>query len=64
APLAGAGSWAPLSPNAPGDLAKAVASPNGTPQAALDGLMAGDGMQPLFDRAVAAAANRSRELAK
>jgi len=40
-----------------------VTSPNGTTAAALEVLMAPDGMQPLMDRAVAAAARRSRELA-
>ncbi|WP_454018012.1 pyrroline-5-carboxylate reductase [Azospirillum sp. Marseille-Q6669] len=64
ATVAGAGELLHQSPIAAADLRKAVTSPNGTTQAALDVLMAGDGMQPLFDRAVAAAANRSRELAK
>lgn len=64
ATVAGAGELLHQSPTAAADLRKAVTSPNGTTQAALDVLMAGDGMQPLFDRAVAAAANRSRELAK
>jgi pyrroline-5-carboxylate reductase len=40
-----------------------VTSPNGTTQAALEVLMAEDGIQPLFDRAIAAATARSRELA-
>ncbi|WP_353858943.1 pyrroline-5-carboxylate reductase [Azospirillum formosense] len=64
ATVAGAGELLHRSPTAAADLRKAVTSPNGTTQAALDVLMAGDGMQPLFDRAVVAAANRSRELAK
>ncbi|QCO15898.1 pyrroline-5-carboxylate reductase [Azospirillum brasilense] len=64
ATVAGAGELLHQSPTAAADLRKAVTSPNGTTQAALDVLMAGDGLQPLFDRAVAAAANRSRELAK
>ncbi|QCO01014.1 pyrroline-5-carboxylate reductase [Azospirillum argentinense] len=64
ATVAGAGELLHQSPTAAADLRKAVTSPNGTTQAALDVLMAADGMQPLFDRAVAAAANRSRELAK
>ena len=64
ATVAGAGELLHQSPTAAADLRKAVTSPNGTTQAALDVLMAGDGMQPLFDRAVAAAARRSRELAK
>lgn len=64
ATVAGAGELLHRSPTAAADLRKAVTSPNGTTQAALDVLMAGDGIQPLLDRAVAAAANRSRELAK
>ncbi len=45
-------------------LRKNVTSPNGTTQAALDVLMADDGLQPLMTRAVAAATRRSRELAQ
>jgi pyrroline-5-carboxylate reductase len=44
-------------------LRRNVASPGGTTAAALQVLMAEDGLQALFDRAVAAAAARSRELA-
>jgi pyrroline-5-carboxylate reductase len=44
-------------------LRKNVTSPGGTTAAALDVLMAADGLQPLLTRAVAAAARRSRELA-
>jgi pyrroline-5-carboxylate reductase len=44
-------------------LRRNVTSPNGTTQAALDVLMAEDGLQPLMSRAVAAATRRSRELA-
>lgn len=44
-------------------LRQNVTSPKGTTFAALEVLMAADGMQPLFDKAVAAAARRSRELA-
>lgn len=43
------------------DLRKAVTSPGGTTAAALDLLMNGD-MQHLFDEAIIAAKNRSREL--
>ena len=46
----------------PATLRKNVTSPNGTTAAALAVLMADDGVQPLLDRAVAAAAARSREL--
>jgi pyrroline-5-carboxylate reductase len=44
-------------------LRQNVTSPGGTTQAALAVLMAADGVQPLFDRAIAAGAQRSRELA-
>ena len=39
-------------------------SPGGTTQAALEVLMAEDGLQPLLDRAIQAATRRSRELGK
>lgn len=45
------------------ELRQAVTSPGGTTKAALDVLMGERGLQPLLDRAVAAAATRSRELA-
>lgn len=45
-------------------LRKNVTSPGGTTAAALDVLMGSGGFQPLLARAVAAAAKRSRELAK
>jgi pyrroline-5-carboxylate reductase len=45
-------------------LRQNVTSPGGTTAAALDVLMAPDGMQSLLTRAVAAATKRSRELAK
>jgi pyrroline-5-carboxylate reductase len=44
-------------------LRENVTSPGGTTRAALDVLMADDGMLRLLDRAVAAATRRSRELA-
>ena len=44
-------------------LRQNVTSPAGTTFAALQVLMAEDGMKPLFEKAVAAAANRARELA-
>lgn len=44
-------------------LRKNVTSPNGTTYAALQVLMANDGLQPLMEKAVAAAAKRSKELA-
>jgi len=40
-----------------------VTSPGGTTAEALKVLMAGDGIQPVFDKALAAASRRSRELA-
>ncbi len=40
-----------------------MTSPGGTTRAALDVLMAPDGLEPLMTRAVLAAARRSRELA-
>jgi pyrroline-5-carboxylate reductase len=45
-------------------LRRNVTSPAGTTAAALEVLMAPDGMQPLLIRAVAAATRRSKELAK
>ena len=45
-------------------LRKNVTSPGGTTAAALEVLMADDGFRPLLTRAVAAAAKRSKELAK
>ena len=45
-------------------LRENVTSPGGTTAAALEVLMAKDGMQPLLTRAVAAATRRSKELAK
>ena len=45
-------------------LRQNVTSPGGTTQAALEVLMAKDGLQPLMIRAIAAATKRSIELAK
>jgi pyrroline-5-carboxylate reductase len=63
ATVAGAGELARLSPEAPARLRENVTSPGGTTRAALDVLMAEDGLPGLFERAVAAATARSRELA-
>lgn len=63
ATVAGSGELARLSAETPSKLRENVTSPGGTTRAALDVLMAADGMQALFDRAVAAATRRSRELA-
>lgn len=59
----GAGALAEASPEPAETLCRNVTSPNGTTQAALEVLMAPEGVQPLFDRAIAAATRRSRELA-
>lgn len=63
ATVQGAGALMKQSPESPSQLRKNVTSPNGTTQAALDVLMAADGLDPLMARAVAAAEKRSRELA-
>lgn len=60
----GAGELLHRSPEtAPEALRRNVTSPNGTTAAALKVLMAEDGLDPLLERAVAAATARSRELA-
>ena len=61
--VAGAGQLALRGDDAPAQLRKNVTSPGGTTQAALEVLMAGDGLQQLMTRAVAAATKRGRELA-
>jgi len=61
--VAGSGELARLSPDSPARLRENVTSPGGTTRAALDVLMAGDGLARLLARAVAAATARSRELA-
>jgi pyrroline-5-carboxylate reductase len=61
--VAGSGELARLSQGDPARLREAVTSPGGTTQAALDVLMAKDGLARLIDRAVTAATRRSRELA-
>ena len=63
ATVAGAGELLHRSPESAAQLRKNVTSPKGTTAAALDVLMAPDGMQRLLTRAIAAAARRSRELA-
>jgi pyrroline-5-carboxylate reductase len=63
ATVAGSGELARLSDESPARLRENVTSPGGTTRAALDVLMAKDGLAPLIKRAVAAAAARSRELA-
>jgi pyrroline-5-carboxylate reductase len=61
--VAGAGELARLSDEDPAQLRENVTSPGGTTRAALDVLMAPDGLEALIARAVAAAAARSRGLA-
>jgi len=63
ATVTGAGELMHRSPDGAATLRQNVTSPNGTTAAALAVLMAGDGIQPLFDKALSAAAARSRELA-
>jgi len=63
ATVAGAGALAEAAEETPDQLRVNVTSPNGTTQAALEVLMDEDsGFPPLLRRAVAAAADRSREL--
>jgi pyrroline-5-carboxylate reductase len=62
--VAGAGALMLASADTPTNLRKAVTSPGGTTQAALDVLMAADGLAPLMRRTVAAAMQRSRELGR
>jgi pyrroline-5-carboxylate reductase len=61
--VAGAGELLHRSELPADQLRKNVTSPNGTTYAALQVLMAEQGMQPLLDEAIAAATLRSRELA-
>lgn len=58
----GAGALAFEAAEDPATLRRNVTSPGGTTQAALEVLMADDGLAPLMRRAVEAAAKRSREL--
>lgn len=63
ATVAGSGELARQSDEAASTLRQNVTSPGGTTAAALDVLMADDGLQTLMNRAVDAATRRSRELA-
>jgi pyrroline-5-carboxylate reductase len=63
ATVAGCGELLHRSPHDPGTLRQNVTSPGGTTAAALEVLMAPDGLESLMTRAVAAATKRSRELA-
>lgn len=60
--VAGSGELLHLSPDDAATLRRNVTSPGGTTAAALDVLMAENGLEPLLTAAVAAAARRSREL--
>jgi pyrroline-5-carboxylate reductase len=62
ATVSGAATYAAVADAAPAELRRRVTSPNGTTQAALEVLMADDGLSALLTRAVRAAAARSREL--
>jgi len=64
ATVSGAGELARLSSESAEVLRQNVTSPGGTTRAALDVLMAPDGLEALVTKAVAAAATRSRELAE
>ena len=63
ATVTGAGELMHQSPDGAAILRQNVTSPNGTTAAALAVLMAEDGIQPVFEKALLAAADRSRELA-
>jgi pyrroline-5-carboxylate reductase len=61
--VAGAGELLHRSDLGADQLRKNVTSPNGTTYAALQVLMADDGLKPLMEKAIAAATKRSQELA-
>ena len=63
ATVAGSGELLRQSPEPASVLRQNVTSPAGTTLEALKILMAPDGLQPLFEKAIAAATRRSRELA-
>jgi pyrroline-5-carboxylate reductase len=63
ATVAGAGELMRVTGTEAATLRQNVTSPNGTTYAALQVLMAADGLGPLMEKAVAAADRRSRELA-
>ena len=60
--VSGAGELMRQSDETPAQLRQNVTSPNGTTAAALEVLMADDGMPELLEKAIEAAAKRSREL--
>ena len=63
ATVAGSGELLKQSTEAAAQLRVNVTSPGGTTAEALSVLMAADGIQPVFDKALAAASRRSKELA-
>ena len=63
ATVIGSGGLAGASDEDAATLRRNVTSPRGTTEAALGVLMAEGGIQPLFDRAIAAATQRSKDLA-
>jgi pyrroline-5-carboxylate reductase len=63
ATVSGSGELLHRSPLDAATLRQNVTSPNGTTAAALSVLMAADGIDPVMEKAVAAATKRSRELA-
>jgi pyrroline-5-carboxylate reductase len=63
ATVAGSGELLRQSNEPAAQLRTNVTSPGGTTAEALKVLMAPDGIQPVFDRALAAASRRSKELA-
>ncbi|HSH99272.1 MAG TPA: pyrroline-5-carboxylate reductase [Reyranella sp.] len=63
ATVAGSGELLRQSSEPASQLRVNVTSPGGTTAEALKVLMAGDGIQPVFDKALAAASRRSKELA-
>ena len=63
ATVAGSGELLHRSPEDAATLRKNVTSPGGTTAAALDVLMAADGLAPLMEKAIGAATRRSRDLA-
>jgi pyrroline-5-carboxylate reductase len=64
ATVAGAGALIGADPRPAAELRKEVTSPGGTTEAALKVLMASDGLENLFERAIDAATRRGRELGK
>ena len=63
ATIAGASALLEASGEEPAELRRQVTSPGGTTQAALEVLLGPKGLGPLMEKAVAAASNRSKDLA-